>query len=116
MNRSELKYFIVYCIVFFLIPIVIVFVAVSIDTARAQDTPYQQWEYAALAYDGNTAFAFTPDLAVNNEINKVFDSMVGDELNAVIALNVMGERGWEYVDYQPGATVIYMFKREKNQE
>ena len=91
---------------------VVCFVLLLALPATAQDTA-PAWEYAALAYDGNSAFAFTPDLAANNEINKVYDAMTDDELNAVYALNVMGERGWEYIDYQPGTPVVYLFKRLK---
>lgn len=77
---------------------------------QAQDTA-QAWEYAALAYDGDTAFAFTADLAANNEINKVYDAMDADTMTSISVMNVLGARGWEYIDYQPGTPVVYMFRK-----
>jgi hypothetical protein len=78
--------------------------------AQAQDTA-PAWEYAALAYDGDTAFAFTGDLLANNEINKIYDAMEPDSMNSISVMNVLGARGWEYIDYQPGTPVVYMFRR-----
>lgn len=69
------------------------------------------WEYAALAYDGDTAFAFTGDLAANNEINKIYDAMEPDTMTSISVMNVLGARGWEYIDYQPGTPVVYMFRK-----
>lgn len=86
------------------------FVSVAFSPTQAQDTA-PAWEYAALAYDGDTAFAFTADLAANNEINKLYDEMNPDTMTSISVMNVLGARGWEYIDYQPGETVVYMFRR-----
>jgi hypothetical protein len=84
--------------------------AQDIATQPTQDTA-PAWEYAALAYDGDTAFAFTGDLAANNEINKIYDAMNPDTMTSISVMNVLGERGWEYIDYQPGSPVVYMFRK-----
>lgn len=97
-------------IAFFSIFLIISFINMESNRANAQDTA-PAWEYAALAYDGDTAFAFTADLAANNEINKVYDAMNPDTMTSISVMNVLGARGWEYIDYQPGATVVYMFRR-----
>lgn len=91
-------------LVFGAIVIPVIAAADDTDTAPA-------WEYAALAYDGDTAFAFTADLAANNEINKVYDAMNPDDMTSISVMNVLGARGWEYIDYQPGTPVVYMFRR-----
>lgn len=80
------------------------------NEVQAQDTA-PAWEYAALAYDGDTAFAFTGDLAANNEINKIYDAMDDDTMTSISVMNVLGARGWEYIDYQPGTPVVYMFRK-----
>lgn len=90
--------------------ILIVVVAALVPAVAAQDTA-PAWEYAALAYDGDTAFAYTDDLAFNNEINKIYDAMNPDTMTSIDVMNVLGARGWEYIDYQPGSTVVYMFRR-----
>lgn len=89
---------------------VVTIVLFAVFTTQAQDTA-PAWEYAALAYDGDTAFAFTADLAANNEINKVYDAMNPDTMTSISVMNVLGARGWEYIDYQPGTPVVYMFRR-----
>lgn len=95
-----------------LIVTIIAFSLLATFDTKAQDTA-PAWEYAALAYDGDTAFAFTADLAANNEINKIYDAMDADTMTSIGVMNVLGERGWEYVDYQPGSTTVYFFKRPK---
>lgn len=90
--------------------VIIVVVVVNAFPIAAQDTA-PAWEYAALAYDGDTAFAYTSDLAFNNEINKIYDAMNPDTMTSIDVMNVLGARGWEYIDYQPGSTVVYMFRR-----
>lgn len=88
----------------------IIVLTVTSTPTQAQ-SPYPAWEYAALAYDGDTAFAFTADLAANNEINKIYDAMDADTMTSISVMNVLGARGWEYIDYQPGTPVVYMFRR-----
>lgn len=94
----------------FAIIIAVAFLILNAVGAKAQDTA-PAWEYAALAYDGDTAFAFTGDLAANNEINKVYDAMDADTMTSISVMNVLGARGWEYIDYQPGTPVVYMFRK-----
>ncbi len=105
-------------LIWFLIVIIVIVVgSVGMVFAVAGDTEIQvvtdapAWEYAALAYDGDTAFAFTADLAANNEINKVYDAMNPDTMTSISVMNVLGARGWEYIDYQPGTPVVYMFRK-----
>lgn len=92
------------------IVIAILLILISAFPSSAQDTA-PAWEYAALAYDGDTAFAFTGDLAANNEINKIYDAMEPDTMTSISVMNVLGARGWEYIDYQPGTPVVYMFRK-----
>lgn len=77
----------------------------------AQDTA-PTYEYAALVYEGDSGFVFTDDLDVNSELNATLDSM-GDDFNLVRSMNLMGARGWAFVDAQPaGAGVtLYLFQR-----
>ena len=93
-----------------LIGLVVSLARIEAMKVTAQDTA-PAWEYAALAYDGDTAFAFTGDLAFNNEINKIYDAMDGDTMTSISVMNVLGAEGWEYIDYQPGSTVVYMFRK-----
>lgn len=82
-----------------------------LPTAQAQDTT-PTYEYAALVYEGDSAFVFTDDLDVNSELNATLLSM-GDEFNLVRSMNLMGSQGWQFVDAQPaGAGVtLYLFER-----
>ena len=90
--------------------LIAIFVIVSSPTL-AQDTA-PTWEYAAMAYEDGTAFAFTGDLAINNEINKSLDALSDDDnLNAIFALNIMGAEGWELLYQQGSPTILYIFKR-----
>lgn len=74
-----------------------------------------EYEYAALVYEGDSAFVFTDDLDVNSELNATLDSM-GDDFNLVRSMNLMGSQGWQFVDAQPaGAGVtLYLFERDKS--
>lgn len=82
---------------------------------KAQDTA-PAWEYGALITEGESAFAFTADLAANNEINKLFDAMDDDEFNVIVALNVMGAEGWEFLETQSAGagSTLYLLKRPKD--
>ncbi len=77
---------------------------------QAQDTT--EYEYAALVYEGDSAFVFTDDLDTNSLLNATLDSM-GDDFNLVRSMNLMGERGWHFVDAQPAGSgvTLYLFER-----
>jgi hypothetical protein len=83
----------------------------AVQPTEAQ--PTTEYEYAALVYEGDSAFVFTDELDVNSELNATLDSM-GDDFNLVRSMNMMGERGWRFVDAQPaGAGVtLYLFERD----
>lgn len=110
MSRENKNFVLMALIIVCVIGVIISFTLLATGSVVAQDT-FPAWEYAALAYDGDTAFAFTADLAANNEINKLYDAMNPDTMTSITVMNVLGARGWEYIDYQPGETVVYMFRR-----
>lgn len=86
-------------------------ITVGSNLTTAQDTA-PTWEYAALAYEDGTAFAFTGDLETNNELNNALDTLSDDDnLNAIFALNVMGADGWELLYQQGSPTIVYVFRR-----
>lgn len=98
-------------IVCFVAALLIAIIVIVSSPTSAQDTA-PTWEYAALAYEDGTAFAFTGDLAVNNKINKSLDTLSDDDkLNAIFALNIMGAEGWELLYQQGSPTIVYLFKR-----
>jgi hypothetical protein len=90
---------------------IIAILLLTATNTGAQDTA-PAWEYGALIYEGESAFVFTDDLAVNSELNKVLADM-GSEINLITAFNVMGAQGWDYsATLRAGESeTLYLFQR-----
>jgi hypothetical protein len=79
----------------------------------AQDTA-PAWEYAILVYGNDDAHVFTGNTETDNALTGLLVPQDSDASNIALALNVMGNDGWEMVDIIPAASSLYMFKRPKD--
>jgi hypothetical protein len=82
-------------------------VAVGQDTAPT-------WEYAILVYGNDDAHVFTGNTETDDALTGLLVPQDSDASNIALALNVMGNDGWEMVDIIPAASSLYMFKRPKD--
>lgn len=80
---------------------------------EAQDTA-PAWEYAILVYGNDDARVHTGDAETDNTLTGLLVPQDSNASNIALALNVMGNDGWELVDLIPGGSTLYMFKRPKD--
>lgn len=79
----------------------------------AQDTA-PAWEYAILVYGNDDARVHTGNTETDNTLTGLLVPQDSNASNIALALNVMGADGWELVDFIPGGSTLYMFKRPKD--
>ena len=100
-------------VLFLIIAMVLLIVAgwLSIVKTSAQDTA-PGWEYAILFYSSDDIVVYTDDPAATSELNAQFIEG-GESVGLLTGMNIVGADGWELVDIVPGASSVYVFKREK---
>lgn len=98
------------------IAMVLLFLAIgfkAVNEVSAQDTA-PAWEYAILVYGNDDARVHTGDIETDNALTGLLVPQDSNASNIALALNVMGNDGWELVDLIPGGSTLYMFKRPKD--